>query len=307
MKKNLISVIILFTFILSYINVYAENENITVLVDGEKINFDSEPIIIDGRTLVPVRAVFEALGADVKWDGETNSIFASKNSTTIYLTIGSTYYFKNSSVLSTDVAPHIINDRTYVPVRVVAESFNCNVSWDDVTKTVIISQPDKLSNYSLNFSLLKDWIIKNHTHYLDNSYNVLYINENKRTNISYDADKNTVSFDYYIEDSNNSSSLCTIELYPDNPVFFYIASTNMGNTEVYSGHGVLPVDKFIVGETDSVNQIIDNTYSNDEEVISTLNNLSASLINLSLFSAQVTLILKQSPVSLSDLGFIINS
>ncbi len=150
---------------------------------------------------------------------------------------------------------------------------------------------------------MKDWIIENHTHYSDNCYNILEINQDKRSNIDYDESNNTIYFDFYMINSDNSSGLVSVQLFYDNLEFFYIASSSMEDTEIYSGHGMMPVNQFIVAQTDSVNQIIDKTYSSDPEIIANLNNISASLINMSLISAQRTFILKNSPVSIVDLGF----
>lgn len=112
---------------------------ISVMVNGEEIQFDTQdPMIIDGRTLVPVRGIFEALGAVVSWNGEIKQVTAIKDGVSIVMNIDSDKFYVNGEEKILDVPARIINDRTLVPVRAISESFGCNVEWDDTTKTVII-------------------------------------------------------------------------------------------------------------------------------------------------------------------------
>ena len=114
---------------------------IKVKLNGNEIVFtDQEPVIKDGRTLVPVRAIFEALGADVSWLPSSQKVIANTADTNITMTIGSQTYFVNGQSKYLDVPPMIINDRTLVPARASAEGFGCRVDWDDSTKTVLITQ-----------------------------------------------------------------------------------------------------------------------------------------------------------------------
>lgn len=113
---------------------------ITVVIDGTKLEFpDQKPVIMSDRTLVPLRAIFEALGAEVDWDDETKTVLSKRDDTTISLTIGSDALFVNNVTKLIDVPAQIINDRTMVPIRAIAESFGCDVGWDGRTKTVIIT------------------------------------------------------------------------------------------------------------------------------------------------------------------------
>ena len=114
---------------------------IAVIVNGNKIEFDVEPQIIDGRTMVPVRGIFEALNAVVDWDGSTQTVIAKKDNTIIKITINELSFKKNNELKDLDVPAQIINGRTLVPVRAIGESFDCTVDWDGsgVTKKVIIN------------------------------------------------------------------------------------------------------------------------------------------------------------------------
>lgn len=122
----------------SFTVVHCEDE-IKVLLDGAQLEFDVPPQIIDGRTLVPMRAIFEALGAQVTWDGDTQTVTAEKDSTVVEMAIGSAVMSVNSEEITLDVPPQIIDGRTLVPARAVAESFDAYVEWDSETQTVIIS------------------------------------------------------------------------------------------------------------------------------------------------------------------------
>ena len=125
---------------------FSSSEKITVMIDGVEVQFDQPPIIYNDRTLVPLRAIFEALGAEVTWDGETQTVTAVRGKTTIKLTIGAYEFYKNDEKIGLDVPGMIINDRTLVPVRAISESFNCAVSWSGYDKTVFIYQRADNSN-----------------------------------------------------------------------------------------------------------------------------------------------------------------
>ena len=114
-------------------------DDIKVTLNGNLITFDQPPVIRDDRTLVPVRAIFEALGAEVRWDGDTQTVLSQKGATLVQLKIGSNIMTVNGREIALDVPAQIINDRTLVPVRAIAEAYGCRVDWDGETKTVIIS------------------------------------------------------------------------------------------------------------------------------------------------------------------------
>ena len=115
-----------------------EEEKIKVYVDGRRILFDADPMLVNGRTMVPVRAIFEALGATVTWDNNTNTAVGVLGDTTIKITIGQDYLLKNGEKVSLDSPALLSSSRTFVPVRAIAESYNCNVDWINDTKTVLI-------------------------------------------------------------------------------------------------------------------------------------------------------------------------
>lgn len=154
-RKNLIkkltalALILSLSFALSSFTVVASND-IKVLLDGTPINFDVPPQIIDGRTMVPMRAIFEVMGATVDWDENKKSIGAIKGSTLIIMVIGEKTYLSKNGVSTLDVPPQIINGRTLVPARAVAECFDCNVTWDNASRTVLITTSNNSKNNNVS-------------------------------------------------------------------------------------------------------------------------------------------------------------
>ena len=105
---------------------------ITVYVDQQKVAFaDQAPVIVDDRTLVPMRKIFEAMDADVTWDEPSQTITSTRGSDVVTMTIGQKQVYKNGKVVYTmDVPAQIMQDRTMVPIRAVALAFDANVAWD---------------------------------------------------------------------------------------------------------------------------------------------------------------------------------
>lgn len=109
-------------------------EPITLKVNGKTLNPEMPPVIIDGRTLVPARAVFEELGAEIKWVAEVQEIFITLGKNIINLKIGSNKAIINNDYKTMEVGPKIINDSTMIPLRFVAEALNFEVGWDSKSR-----------------------------------------------------------------------------------------------------------------------------------------------------------------------------
>lgn len=137
------------------------NDEIKVTYNGVSVHFDTLPIIQNGRTLVPLRAITEAMGIPIEWIDETKSVFYFNNEG-----IGHHLYINNPKVqigrgaglppeyVSIDAPPVIINNRTFVPLRFIAESFDVKVDWDAKARTVIISSgniPDKPTSAQVDY------------------------------------------------------------------------------------------------------------------------------------------------------------
>lgn len=117
--------------------------DIDVVLDDNILEFDVPPTSINGRTMVPLRIIFEALGAKVAWDGKTQTITGTKDNTVTVLKLNSKEAKVNGKIVLLDVAPVSINNRTLVPVRFISESLGANVDWDGTTKTVIITSVEE--------------------------------------------------------------------------------------------------------------------------------------------------------------------
>ncbi len=141
----------------------ASATQITVLVDGKALTFtDAVPQLKDDRTYVPYRTVFEALGAEVAFDGATRTVTAQRGDTQVSFVLGTTQVTVTengkSQTVDTDAAPYIDpnTDRTMVPVRFAAQALGCMVGWDQATKTVNVIDVDALKTaYQDKFQLVE--------------------------------------------------------------------------------------------------------------------------------------------------------
>lgn len=113
-------------------------KDIDISVNDEYLYFDQEPFIDNGRVMVPLRTIFEALGATVDWNNDTRTVTAKKGSTTVTIEIGSKTMYKNGQPIELDVPAEIQGGRIMVPARAVSEALDCSVLWDNDNRTVII-------------------------------------------------------------------------------------------------------------------------------------------------------------------------
>ena len=168
MKKKFISVLAVTVTVLCLAVFASAASPVTVTLNGEKIDcasYGQEAEIVEGRTLVPLRAIFEALGASVEWNGETKTVTSVLDETEIKLTIGEKALYKNGETVELDVPAQIMNGRTMVPVRAISESFGVKVEWDGETRTVILTFTQNKYDESMHaygvfyFGMTKDDII----------------------------------------------------------------------------------------------------------------------------------------------------
>lgn len=116
-------------------------KEVNIVIDGEKMTAtDMPPVILEDRTLVPARAVFETMGAEVAWNAQTKEVYVKKESDVVILKIDDEIGIKNGIAFTMDVPAKIINDRTVIPVRAVSEALGCEVGWDAKTRVVSIEQ-----------------------------------------------------------------------------------------------------------------------------------------------------------------------
>ncbi|MDD7352112.1 MAG: stalk domain-containing protein [Peptoniphilaceae bacterium] len=152
MKKIKLLLVLLICLIPSQI---WSNSDVKLFINGNYIKSDVAPIIENGRTLVPLRVISENLGISVKWDSENKSVTTYKEtasgsdfSKSLLLKIGDNKVVKpdesgvntNEALYTLEVAPKIVNGRTMVPIRFIAEAYNLKVDWDSKNKTVVIGE-----------------------------------------------------------------------------------------------------------------------------------------------------------------------
>lgn len=120
-----------------------KNGEIKIEINNERIYPDSAPMLVEGRTLVPIRAIAEKMGYSVAWDEELQlvTLTALKGKTVLHFEIGSDIALKNfTKKIQLDVPAIVVGDRTYLPLRAVAEAMKAEVNWNDAEKTVEIKQ-----------------------------------------------------------------------------------------------------------------------------------------------------------------------
>jgi branched-chain amino acid transport system substrate-binding protein len=126
---------------------------ISVQVDGQAVEFEDQgPAIIDSRTLVPVRGVFELMGFDVDWNPEARQAILTNEYYEVILTIGSNSFITNGTSHTLDVPAQIMTGRTMLPIRAVLESVGYHVYWEAASRTVMISSSDVV-RIGINFEL----------------------------------------------------------------------------------------------------------------------------------------------------------
>ena len=122
-------------------------------VNGADMPIDEQgtaPVIVNDRTLLPVRAVVEQMGGTVGWNGETEEVTLTYGEDEIKLTIDSTEALLNGEVQALDAAPTVMNERTMLPIRFIAEGFEFDVEWNESEQSVTITKSKQHSKIPLN-------------------------------------------------------------------------------------------------------------------------------------------------------------
>lgn len=107
---------------------------IGVILNGKVLNFEQPPVIEDGTTLVPMIAIFEAMGASVDWNNDTKTVTSVKGNTTVSITLNNSTATVNGKTITLAVPGKLINGSTMVPLRFVSESLGAEVNWDGAQK-----------------------------------------------------------------------------------------------------------------------------------------------------------------------------
>lgn len=111
-----------------------------IFVKNKDVKFDTPPVIKEGRTLIPLRAISEATGAEVAWNSETKTITITKEDKEIIVQIDENIITVNGTELALDVPAQLMNSRTVVPLRFIVENLDLQVNWDGETETIEIEE-----------------------------------------------------------------------------------------------------------------------------------------------------------------------
>lgn len=187
MKKFTALILAVLTLLsLAVMPISAESE-IQVYINGKSVSFDQPPVIIDGRTLVPMRAIFEAMDSTVDWNADTRTAIGTKGDTTVKITIDEKTLYKNGTGTELDVPAQLVNSRTMVPARAISEAFGAYVSWNPVHRCVFVETEDefkarllaKIGTHSEIILTYDTILTKKHTTYYGKDYkNHLAVFEN---------------------------------------------------------------------------------------------------------------------------------
>ncbi|MDD6484877.1 MAG: copper amine oxidase N-terminal domain-containing protein [Clostridiales bacterium] len=140
--KKFLSLLFAIALLLSFNITALADDTINVTLDGNHVEFDVKPQIIDGRTMVPIRAIFEKMGAVVEWNEDTSTAICTKGDTVVKMTVDSTDMYVNDQLTKMDISPVVIDGRTLAPARYAAEAFGADVQWSQNNNTVVICSKD---------------------------------------------------------------------------------------------------------------------------------------------------------------------
>lgn len=193
MKKIVSLVLAVIMSITIFVSVFANGE-ISVYLDDEKVQFDVAPLLVNGRTMVPLRAIFEKLGATVNWDNNTQTAIADKGDVNVKISIDDTTLYKNGKAITLDVPAQLKGGRTLVPLRAVSEAFDCVVFWNGDTQTIRILSAESFIDPPKNIRIVGQ---ENGAVYIQwdkvdgAEYYHFYYKEDSESNFWHDVDEQT--------------------------------------------------------------------------------------------------------------------
>lgn len=120
----------------------APSQEVNVTIDGEKKVFNQPAMMHSGSVMVPMRAIFEELGAELHWNETTRTVTASKGDISVQLTVNKLVALVNGEEVTLNAEPIVQNGATFVPLRFISESLGGSASWDEGTKTAHITSND---------------------------------------------------------------------------------------------------------------------------------------------------------------------
>jgi len=141
MKKVLV-VITVITLLFSMVTCFAETTNaeIKVKLNDEEVVFDQGPIIVNEKPMLPIRAIFEKMGAFVNWDNDTETAMAVKGDIVVMIQIGNEKMFKLGEAIELETPAMLVNDRTLLPADAVATIWDLDIKWNSEANEIIITE-----------------------------------------------------------------------------------------------------------------------------------------------------------------------
>ncbi len=220
--------------------VLEKKEYIGVRHNNAYIYSDSPATIVNGRTLVPMRAIFEKLGCEIEWDGETSTVTGRRLNadgetyTVVKLTIDDATAYLNDSPITLDTPATLINSRTMVPVRFIAESLGATVKWDSVSQTVLITgglvkpkgtlAPGYAKPVNITGEGSEEFIP---TNAIDNDYETLWSAQGEvPITVEFDKEYTITNIEVYLNPNSNRSARFDVLYSTDGTNFTTIGSYN---------------------------------------------------------------------------------
>ncbi len=242
MKKRFfvfVTVILCFMCLSAY---SADDSSINVMYHGKLIEFDAEPYFLNGRIMVPIRAIFESMGASVEWDETSDTAISQLGDKTVSLTLNKTVMYINGLAFEMDVPVEMHADRIFASARFVAQSFDKRICYHDASRTAIISDVNEYTFFENISKPVPDfaWVSDSSFVSAEKAFNggteyTYTCNENGLTDylnylqldFGYDVYNmeyldNSVRYTYILDglkvsaaEITDDSPVCTIELIPD--------------------------------------------------------------------------------------------
>lgn len=278
----------------------ASAADVTVFVDGEQVLFDQPPVIENDRTLVPVRAIAEKLGAEVLWDDATRTATVKKDGNIVTMTIDNKIITKNGIDIEIDQPPVIRGSRTLIPARALAENLDCLVEWNPETYRVDVTTVTDEA-----FDTLKNFLLEEGTK-IDDGYAIavsagdLFGEEYAAEHVylGYSAVQSALLFGYVYEEEGNSGLVCIVR--GNDNFAFVIGDVGM----YYDITADAPKSSVLYGEPAKLKMATNNIASAYELETSVVEEFAGEMMQNALLDTEVLLEVLELGVTLKDLGFV---
>ena len=139
--KKVLAIITVITLLFSVVTCFAEatNTEIKVILNGEEVVFDQGPILVNEKPMIPLRAVFEKMGASISWDNDTETVMAICRDTIVMLQIDNEKMFKLDEAIVLETPAMLVNDRTLIPIHAISDVWGSDIEWNRETNEVLIT------------------------------------------------------------------------------------------------------------------------------------------------------------------------